>query len=263
VGRATLPSPFTRSSYGSGVEIFDDLEAEYDRLDRVFADLSEADWASPSQAAGWSVVDVLLHLAQTEESVVATVTGAPAQSDALTPNRTVGMDEAVDRWVAAERAGPEVVYPRWQAARRASVAVLRAADPNRASPWASTPLRPATLATTRLAEHWAHALDITGPLSVPYPDTVRLRHIAWLAHRTLPYAFAVAGEQPGPVRAELTGPDGQTWRFGPDDADSAISGPAGAFCRVGAQRLAPHESGLTATGPHGPTALRVLRNYAA
>ncbi|HEU5471279.1 MAG TPA: maleylpyruvate isomerase family mycothiol-dependent enzyme [Actinophytocola sp.] len=246
------------------MEIFDDLEAEYDRLDQVFAGLSAADWVRPSQAAGWSVVDVLLHLAQTEEAVVATVTGTPLQAEVAAPNQdAAGVDEAMDRWVAAERAGPELVYPRWQAARRASVAALRAADPQRVSPWASAPLRPATLATTRLAEHWAHALDITGPLAIPYPDTVRLRHIAWLAHRSLPYAFTLAGVRPAPVRAELTGPDGATWRFGPDDADSVISGPAGAFCRVGAQRLAARDSGLTATGPHGPTALRVLRNYAA
>jgi uncharacterized protein (TIGR03084 family) len=245
------------------VEIFDDLEAEYDRLDLIFARLSAADWASPSQAAGWTNVDVLLHLAQTEESVIASVTGVAARTTVLARDGEVAMDEAADGWVAAERAGPEVVYPRWQAARRESVAVLRAADPKKASPWAAAPLRPAALATTRLAEHWAHGLDITGALAISYPDTARLRHIAWLGHRTLPYAFAVAGEEPGPVRAELTGPDGEVWRFGPDDAESVISGPAGAFCRVGAQRLAPEGSGLTATGPHGPAALRVLRNYAA
>jgi uncharacterized protein (TIGR03084 family) len=246
------------------VRIFDDLTAEYDRLDGIFAGLSAAEWASPSAAAGWRVVDVLLHLAQTEEAVAATVTGTPMRPDVPAPEQgTVSVDEAMDRWVAAERAGPEVVYPRWQEARRGSVAALRAADPDQASPWASAPLRPATLATTRLAEHWAHTLDITGPLSIPYPDTVRLWHIVRLAHRTLPYAFAVAGEQPDPVRVELTAPDGATWQFGPPDAPSTINGPAGAFCRVGAQRLAPEESGLTTTGPHGATALRVLRNYAA
>lgn len=245
------------------VEIFDDLAAEYDRLDGIFAGLSAADWASPSAAVGWRVVDVLLHLAQTEEVVVATVTGSPARPSATAAQGSISVDEAMDRWVAAERAGPEVVYPRWQEARHRSVEVLRAADPDKASPWASAPLRPATLATTRLAEHWAHTLDITGPLSIPYPDTVRLWHIARLAHRTLPYAFALAGEQPGPVRAELTGPDNTTWRFGPADAPSVISGPAGAFCRVGARRLAPEESGLTTTGPHGPVALQLLRNYAA
>jgi uncharacterized protein (TIGR03084 family) len=240
------------------------LAAEYDRLDGIFGRLTDEQWASPSAAAGWTVVDVLLHLAQTEEAVAATVTGAPVRPGVVAPDRgTISVDEAMDRWVAAERAGPDVVYPRWQAARTKSVEVLRAADPAKSSAWASAPLRPAALATTRLAEHWAHALDITGPLSVPYPDTARLRHIAWLAHRSLPYAFAVAGEQPGPVRVELTGPDGESWTFGPADAPSVISGPAGAFCRVGAQRLAPGESGLTATGPLGAAALRVLRNYAA
>ena len=33
------------------------------------------------------------------------------------------------------------------------------------------PVKPATLATTRLAEHWAHGLDITGPLGIDFPDT--------------------------------------------------------------------------------------------
>jgi hypothetical protein len=42
-----------------------------------------------------------------------------------------------------------------------------------------------------------------------------------------------------------------------------ISGPAGAFCRVAAQRLAPERSGLRATGAQGDTALRLLRTYAA
>jgi hypothetical protein len=41
-----------------------------------------------------------------------------------------------------------------------------------------------------------------------------------------------------------------------------IFGPAGAFCRVAARRLAPEDSGLTVTGPQGEVALRLLRTYA-
>jgi uncharacterized protein (TIGR03083 family) len=119
------------------------------------------------------------------------------------------------------------------------------------------------LATTRIAEHWAHGLDITGPLGIPFPDTARLRHVAWLGHRSLPYAFSLAGEQPHEVFCQLEGPDGSTWELGPPDADSTITGPVGAFARVGAHRLAPEDSGLTVTGPYGPLALRVLRNYAS
>ena len=68
-------------------------------------------------------------------------------------------------------------------------------------------VKPATLATTRLAEHWAHGLDIAGPAGAEWPDTDRLRHIAWLAHRTLPYAFGLAGQPPvpGALRADRAG----------------------------------------------------------
>jgi uncharacterized protein (TIGR03084 family) len=124
-------------------------------------------------------------------------------------------------------------------------------------------LKPTALATTRLAEHWAHGLDIAGALDVPFPDTDRLHHIAWLGHRTLPYAFTLAGEEPQQVHCVLEGPDGAVWRFGPPAAESTIRGAAGAFCRVGAQRLRPDDSGLVTTGPYGRTALGVLRNYAA
>ncbi len=241
--------------------IFDDLEAEQDRLQIILDGLDEPQWASPSGAAGWTVADVVLHLAQTEEAVLASATGVSLRAR-LASGPT--LDEAMNQFVQAERAAPAQVFQRWREARLAAVAALRAADPRQPLPWVEAPLKPATLATTRLAEHWAHGLDITGPLSIGFPDTARLRHIAWLAHRSLPYALALAGEQPHDVHCELTAPDGIThWRYGPASADSAITGPAGAFCRVAAQRLAPDRSGLHTKGPNGATALQVLRTYAA
>jgi hypothetical protein len=41
-----------------------------------------------------------------------------------------------------------------------------------------------------------------------------------------------------------------------------ISGPAGAFCRVAARRLAPAEAGLTTRGTDAALALGLLRTYA-
>lgn len=242
------------------VAIIDDLEAEQERLEVILDGLDAAAWRSPSAAAGWSVADVVLHLAQTEDAVVVSVAGGDG-FERLRAGST-GVDDAAERMVKAERAEPAVVLERWKAGRRAALAALRAADPQEPIPWVATRVKPATLATTRLAEHWAHGLDITGPLEVSFPDTERLRHIAWLAHGTLPYAFALAGQEAHPVYCELTGPSGETWRYGPTGADSTITGSASAFCRVGAQRLAPQDSGLVATGPNGEAALRVLRTYA-
>jgi uncharacterized protein (TIGR03084 family) len=240
--------------------IIDDLEDEQERLEAVLDGLDDAAWRSPSAAEGWSVADVVLHLAQTEDAVVWLATGGGTFDRPRL--EAPGVDDAAERMVQAERAEPAVVFERWKVGRRAALAALRGADPEEPIPWVTNSLKPATLATTRLAEHWAHGLDITGPLGAPYPDTDRLRHIAWLAHGTLPYAFALAGDEAHPVYCELTGPGGDTWRYGPADADSAITGAAGAFCRVGAQRLTPEDSGLVATGPHGDAALRVLRTYA-
>jgi uncharacterized protein (TIGR03084 family) len=245
------------------IDIFDDLEAEQERLEEILAGLATADWTAPSAAAGWTVRDVVVHLAQTEEAVAQTAgraTGGGLPGGDIRPGT---LDDVMDSLVRADRATPPEVFERWRAARRAAVTALRAADPGTPLAWAAAPLKPATLATTRLAEHWAHGLDITGPLGIAFPDTDRLRHVAWLGHSTLAYGFALAGQQPHAVRCELSAPGGGTWHFGPSDADSTITGPAGAFCRVGAQRLKPEESGLTTTGPHGPAALRVLRNYAS
>ena len=253
----------------AGVTVFDDLAAEQDRLAGILSGLAEAQWLSPSGAAGWTVADVVLHLAQSEESVLATAAGRPLRTGfGAAAGGTV--DERVAALVAAERAAPATVFGRWQQARLSALAALRAAGPDRPLEWVAAPVKPATLATTRLAEHWAHGLDITGPLGLDFPDTARLRHVAWLAHRTLPYAMALAGLPAVEVRCSLTAPDADgpdglaepVWVFGPADAASVISGPAGDFCRVAARRLAPEQARMTVTGPHGAAALRLLRTYA-
>jgi uncharacterized protein (TIGR03084 family) len=242
------------------VPVIDDFVAEAVRLQSILGLLTADQWLAESAADGWSVADVVLHLAQSDEGVVASVSGEnPREHDAAAGT----VDDWAARMVDAERGEPALVFTRWREARDAAVEALRAADPQARVQWMAGPVKPGTLATTRLAEYWAHGLDITEPFGIDFPDTSRLWHVAWLAHRTLPYAFSLAGEPPAAVRCSLTAPDGATtWTFGPDDAESSISGTAGAFCRVAAQRLPPAASGLQAAGPHGATALRVLRTYA-
>ena len=132
---------------------------------------------------------MVLHLAQSEEAVAATATHGQLRGGAGRGGRRNG-GRPGRAAVRAERAAPAEVFARWQRARQAALAALRAADPDRPVQWVAGPVKPATLATTRLAEHWAHGLDIAGPLGAEFPDTGRLRHIAWLAHRTLPYAMS-------------------------------------------------------------------------
>ncbi|HYI45622.1 MAG TPA: maleylpyruvate isomerase family mycothiol-dependent enzyme [Actinomycetota bacterium] len=243
-------------------EIFDVLEAEQDRLFALLTGLDETQWAWPSMCPTWSVSDVVLHLAQSEEAVTASLEDQPAP---IPVGQASNVDEAMEQWVRAERgARPGEVLARWDAARRAAVAGLRDADPAHPVQWAAAPLKPSTLATTRLAEHWIHTLDIADPLRIAHPDTHHLHHIAWLAHRTIGYAFDRAGRGPAPtVRAELTAPTGDTWVFGNEGSACLVTGPVGEFCRIAARRLDPQlATGIRATGERADEVLELVRTYA-
>lgn len=242
------------------MDIISDLEAEHAQLEAMLERLSAAQWSSPSGAAGWSVADVVLHLAQTEEAIPLSV---GATDEAGWRDGDVSVDDMVAHWVEGERDDPSAIFERWKAARRRAVDTLRAADPERKLRWAAAPLKPATIATTRIAEHWAHALDIAAPLGIDYPDTDRLRHIAWLGCSTLPYALGLDGLEPHPVFVALTLPSGDTWAYGDPSTPDQIRGSASEFCRIGARRLAPADTAMVTAGPHATQALRVLRNYAA
>lgn len=240
-------------------DVLDDLRAEYSAIESLLASLSDDQWVAPSMADGWTVADTVLHLAITEEGVVTTL--GHEQLEWTTRDRP--LDDVVDDQVHSVSATPTEIFERWRAAQRAALAGLASADPSVHVRWAAAPLRPRTLATTRLAEHWAHTLDVAEALGLAYPDTDRLRHIAWLGHATLPYAFGLERLDPVDVRCTLIAPSGATHVYGPDQAATTITGSMGAFCRVGARRLVGSESGLVAVGPGADDVLRLLRNYAA
>lgn len=246
-------------AHASPDDVLVDLVAEFDRLETILEQLTPVQWASPSALEGWTVRDVVVHLAQTEALVSVEIEVATDKW----VERERALDAHVDDQVRGDESSAAEVLARWKQARRDSVAALRAADPDVHVRWAAAPLKPKTLATTRLAEHWAHGLDICEPLGLALPDTDRLRHIAWLGHATLPYAMQLDGLEPVAVRCTLQGPGGDEWTLGPADATEWIRGSAGAFCRVGARRLPSTDSGLDVSSPHAADALRVLRNYAA
>lgn len=245
-------------------DVFEDLRQERDECERLLVQLTESDWERESRCAGWTIADVVLHLAQTDEAVEAASGGRriPRQLD-VTPRRAV--DEVMADWVAQERgASPDVLFARWRAGSTAALHALSAVTPERPLPWAVMPLKPRTLATTRLAEYWAHARDIAEPLSLTYPVTDRLWHVCWLAYRSLPYALRGAGSVDIPaVRLELSAPSGRTWSFGPAEASSTISGPAVEFASVAVRRRDPDEvTGLAVVGEGADRVLRGVRTYA-
>jgi uncharacterized protein (TIGR03084 family) len=136
-------------------------------------------------------------------------------------------------------------------------------DTTRRLPWGPNVLSPTSFVTARLMETWAHGLDCFDAVGAEPTDTDRLRHIALLGIRALPYAFLVAGlEGPGPVRLELEAPSGGTWRLGPDDAPTVIEATAGDWCRAAVRRDRRGErSRLRGSGPDAANVIDHVRAY--
>lgn len=247
-------------------ELLAAVAAQHAELDGLLAGAAPADWSRPSPCEGWDVADVVLHLHQTDELALASLRG---QLDASIETVTGADAEAVDRSAAESVAAARglaagEVLDRWRASAAALRAELAGADPHRRVQWVVGTLSVHTLAATRLAECWIHTTDVAAALGTEVPATDRLRFVARLAWRTVPYAFAHAGEPaPGAVGFDLVGPHGDAWTFGMDaDPPTVVLGPALDLCLVAGQRRDAAATALRATGPDADAVLRLVRTYA-
>jgi uncharacterized protein (TIGR03084 family) len=249
-------------------DILGALADQQDELTGLLAGRPDADWQRASLLDGWTVADVVLHLAQTNELSIASAQGRlpeVAQGMGAGPGRASTVDESADLMVAAERDLSVVaLHDRWLTGVATLRSVLAAADPHQRVMWVAGELSIQTLATTRLAETWIHTGDVAAAFGVSLPATDRLRHIARLAWRTLPYAFARAGrELHGPVAFGLRSPTGETWDFVPDaDPVTVVRGEGAELCLVAARRVDPADTGLRAEGRDAAAVLELVRTYA-
>jgi uncharacterized protein (TIGR03084 family) len=279
------------------------LTEQHAQLDALLSGLDDAGWARPSRCPGWSVADVVLHLAQTEELALASghgrLTELAGPEWLARDGGFADVDAAAGLAVERERGetGP-AVHRRWRDCASELRAMFAAADPRTPMRWVSGELPARTLATTRLAESWIHTGDVSDALGVAPVSADRLWHIARLAWRTLPYAFARSGrELSGPVGLELAGPGSASWTFGVGGGTAAgeagagvgaaageavagvggeagvgrvavaapatvVRGPALDFCLVAARRLDPAASALTTEGPDADAVLSLVRTFA-
>jgi uncharacterized protein (TIGR03084 family) len=245
------------------------LTAQHAELGALLDGLDDADWELPSRCDGWDVSDVVLHVAQTDEMAIASVRGRfPDTLDRMAQG-IVGVgsvENGAGALVAKERgASPADVHDRWRRGATELVATLRATDPHARLTWVAGELSARTLVTTRLAEAWIHTGDVAYAFGLPPEPTDRLWHIARLAWRTVPYAFAQAGEKlAGPVAFELTGPGGEPWFFAPEEAEAitVVRGEAIDLCEVAGQRADARDTSLSADGPDGERVLALVRTFA-
>ncbi len=252
-------------------QITADLAAQHAELRAILTGLVPEQWGARSLCEGWTVADVVLHLTQADSIALGSARGtiAVAAREAgwdLTAMHagTANVDQIAATAVEQQRGiAPADLLVRWSDTADELVATLSISDPKRLLPWVVGDLPARTLATTRLAECWIHTGDVAAGVGATQPFSERMRHIARLAWRTLPYAFARAGQAlAGPVAILLDTPDGRTWEFADGEPLTTVTGDAVTFCQVAARRVPGHTSGLHATGPDADAVLDLVRTFA-
>ncbi|MEU7477943.1 TIGR03084 family metal-binding protein [Lentzea sp. NPDC042327] len=221
-------------------ELLADLDAESRELDELVT--RHADWTTPTPAEGWTVGHQIGHLMWTDKAAVLAITDPEAfQAQPLTP-------DIVDRTAAEAAALPDLL-DLWRDSRRALREHLAAAGGKIV--WFGPPMSPASMATARIMETWAHGQDVFDGLGVTREPTARIRHVCHIGVRTMGFAFLLNGKATPEqeVRVELEGPGGEVWTWGPQDAENRITGPALDFAFLVTQRRNREQLKIEAVGP--------------
>jgi len=242
-------------------EILSDLVAEQQYQDQFLQRTNIRDWKKKTPSAGWSIQDTVSHLASLEEYAYNALEEGGSRLTEASQYDTFG-EFTLAGLLPGRTMRPQDVIEWWRETRAKVVDSLSRKSPSDRVPWFAGDMSAKTFATARLMETWAHGLDIHTTMDAEPEDTPRLRHIAWLAWKTLPHAFEDAGQPyEVPVRVEVIGPAYAKYIFGPADTDQVIKGTAGDWCRVAVRRRSADDTSLKAQGQVAEMALKVVRAY--
>ncbi len=241
-----------------------DLAAETAELTGLVAGLTESGWRTPTPAPGWTIADQVSHLAFFDDAAILSATDAggfdadmkrPVEAGQLTP------DDVAERYRSLT--GEQVLA--WLGSSRSLlIEVFAGLDPAARLPWFGLPMSAASALTARLMETWAHGQDVADALHASREPTARLRHVAHIGVRALPFSFTANGlGQPAePVRVELAGPGGESWTWGPQEAVNRVTGPALDFCLLVTRRRHRDDTALVALGTVADRWLDVAQAFA-
>ena len=241
-----------------------DLAAESAEVTALLDGLAPADWTRPTPAAGWSITDQVTHLAYFDDVTLLSLTD-PDRFRAEALALAAGGDDYPDRVAAAHRhLDGDTVAGWFGTAREALLDGYTRCDPGARLPWFGPDMGVASSVTARLMETWAHAQDIADTLGVDRPATSRLRHVAHIGIRALPYSYTVNGRPPPerPIRVELTAPDGDVWTWGAPGATDRVAGTALDFCLAVTQRRHLADTGLVVAGPVANQWMTIAQSFA-
>jgi uncharacterized protein (TIGR03083 family) len=155
----------------------------WDSLDELFDGLTDVQWATPSLCPGWTVRDVMIHLAAVEHMLSGEAPGS--MTEGLPFNKVADwMNDIKD----LDDQAVLVRYRQMIATRRSELADVTEADMALPS---ATPVGPGTYGSfmaVRVFDFWVHEQDMRTPLGLPGHESGPAAEMAIdEIHRSLPY----------------------------------------------------------------------------
>ncbi len=245
-------------------EVLADLWAESAELDRLVGGLAAGEWSTPTPAEGWTIAHQIAHLAWTDEATQLAATDPEAFKESLqtaVDSPTTYVDDGAEETAALP---PDQLLTYWRETRVEVAEALKKVPAGEKVLWYGPPMSPTSMATARLMETWAHGQDVFDALGVQRQPSNRLRHVAHLAVRTRDFAYLLNNRKPPaePFRVELTGPDGDVWTWGPEDAAQRVTAPAVDFCLLATQRRHRDDLAVRAEGADAEEWMGIIQAFA-
>jgi uncharacterized protein (TIGR03084 family) len=241
-----------------------DLAGETDSLVTILARLGTADWSAPTPAEGWTIRDQVTHLAFFDDATLLAMNDPSAFAGQRAELLALGAgfpDAVAARY---RHLAGEQCLAWFSRSRAALLAAYRGVDPNTRLPWYGPDMGPASSATGRLMETWAHGQDVADTTGERREPAKRLRHVADLGVRTFAFCFRLRGRPvPAvPIRVELDAPGGELWTWGAAAAEDRVTGTALDFCLVVTQRRNVADTSLRVTGSAAAEWIMIAQAFA-
>lgn len=236
-------------------EVASDLIAEQEALDAVVANLTDEQWVSPTPSPRWSVADQIGHLTYFDATAALAVNDPEgfrqSMADMMSATGDVTPEDADNATLGEYRAMSSAdLLAAWRTNRQVLADAAATLENDTRVEWYGPSMGSKSFLTARLMECWAHGQHICDAVGGTRQPTDRLRHIAQLGFITRGWTYINRKMEipDGDVRVELIAPSGATWRWGPDDAASSVSGDALDFCQVVTQCRNATATNLTIVG---------------
>lgn len=197
---------------------------------------SMAAYQLPTLFKGWTLADILRHLAAGDRRAALSIRSPEAFAETMAAANAARADGAETRDLDSKLIGDveDVALAHlWFEGAKELAELFRSVDPSHRTAWGTRHMSARSLLSARFMELWSHGQALYDLLGIPREESDRIRAVVVLGVNSFPWSFQVR-RQPAPdsrPELELISPSGACWRF-PGSGGGKIGGSAVAFCQV-------------------------------